>query len=180
MSAEFRSGRCLAGWIAVLTVVLGACARNAPAGGSAESAPSAPSVTPAAGSMPSISARTSSPASASAPNSDPTRDPEHTTPEPSSDCPTAASLGATALLELEATTSAEQAAIQAVRRELTRVLENPGSYFGTVQTASDLILVELWHKSGLSPEAGCHAPGKRRTMTFDPRAGKIVATKIWE
>jgi hypothetical protein len=88
-----------------------------------------------------------------------------------------------ALGSLFGETIAEKAAVLAARRELSRLLEVPSDYFGSVQTAGDLVLLELWHRSAFPPE-GCvlagSSGGKRRTLSYDPRRQRIVSSKVWE
>jgi hypothetical protein len=98
-------------------------------------------------------------------------------------CITPESVGVSALASLSGETVAEKAAVLAARRELGRLLEVPADYFGSVQTAGDLVLLELWHRSAFPPE-GCvlagSSGGKRRTLSYDPRRQRIVSSKVWE
>jgi hypothetical protein len=92
-----------------------------------------------------------------------------------------------ALAKLTGESANELAAVAAARRELKRVLEAPEDYFASVQTAGDLVLLELWHRSafllescataGEKPNARC---AKCRTFAYDPKLGRIVSTKVWE
>lgn len=104
------------------------------------------------------------------------------------------------LTQLSGENANETAAIAAAGRELKRVLEVPGDYFATVQTAGDLVLLELWHRSAFLPEncdaaeswkrgaSGSLKPGegagnrcaKCRTLAYDPRLRRIVSAKVWE
>jgi hypothetical protein len=63
------------------------------------------------------------------------------------------------------------------------VLEAPENYFGSVQSAGDLVLLELWPSSAFLPE-NCEKASqecaKCRTLTFDPKRGRVVSTKVWE
>jgi hypothetical protein len=98
-------------------------------------------------------------------------------------CVTPESVGVSALGSLSGDSGAEKAAVLAAQRELSRLLEVPADYFGNVQTAGDLVLLELWHRSAFPPH-GCVAPGssggKRRTLSYDPRKQRIVTSKVWE
>jgi hypothetical protein len=98
-------------------------------------------------------------------------------------CITPESVAVSPLSSLSGETSAEKAAVLAARRELSRLLEVPADYFGNVQTAGDLVLLELWHRSAFPPD-GCiqagSAGGKRRTLSYDPRKQRIVSSKVWE
>lgn len=98
-------------------------------------------------------------------------------------CITPESVGAVRLEELDGEGAHERAAITAAARELRRVLELPADYFATVQSAGDLVLLELWYHSAFLPEQ-CGKPGnpgeKSRTMAYDPRLHRIVSTKIWQ
>ena len=85
------------------------------------------------------------------------------------------------MAQLAGESADETAAIAAARRELERVLEVPADYFATVQTAGDLVLLELWHRSAFLPEncAGNRC-AKCRTQAYDPKLRRIVSTKVWE
>lgn len=101
----------------------------------------------------------------------------------SAQCVTPESVGVSALGNLSGQNTAENAAIAAARHELTRVLEVPSDYFGSVQTAGDLVLLELWHRSSFPPESCVPAGssgGKRRTLSYDLRKQRIVSSKVWE
>lgn len=91
------------------------------------------------------------------------------------------SVNAGPLSQLSGVSADERAAIAAVNRELLRVLEAPGDYFASVQTAGDLVLLELWHKSAFLPE-NCRERrcAKCRTQAYDPKKHKLVSTKVWE
>lgn len=102
---------------------------------------------------------------------------------PRARCVTPENVGAVAFLGLSGESAVEKAAIAAAGRELKRVLEVPAEYFATVQTAGDLVLLELWHRSAFSPE-NCEDAQTRcakcRTLAYDPKLRRIVATKVWE
>ena len=98
-------------------------------------------------------------------------------------CVTPESAGVVALSELKGEGVNELAAVAAARSELKRVLEVPDDYFGSVQSAGDLVLLELWPRAAFLPE-NCQSSGERcakcRTLTFDPKRSRIVSTKVWE
>lgn len=101
--------------------------------------------------------------------------------KPEGRCITPESVNATPLSRLSGASADERAAIAAVSRELARVLELPGDYFASVQTAGDLVLLELWHSSAFLPE-NCRESrcAKCRTQAYDPKKQRIVSTKVWE
>jgi hypothetical protein len=104
-------------------------------------------------------------------------------PAASARCITPESVGAVRFEELVGEGGDEKAALAAAARELERVLEVPAGYLATVQSAGDLVLLELWHRSTFAPEhcGKLGNPGeKSRTMAYDPRLRRIVSTKIWQ
>jgi hypothetical protein len=146
----------------VLGVLVASCDRrqkSPPNTGAALSAtmPSAGAKTPSAASPPSASAK------------------------PEARCITPESVNAVPLPQLSGAGADERAAIAAVSGELLRVLEQPADYFASAQTAGDLVLLELWHKSAFLPE-NCRETrcARCRTQAYDPKKHRIVSTKVWE
>jgi hypothetical protein len=103
-------------------------------------------------------------------------------PSAAARCITPDALGLQPLATLHGATRVEEAAVAAARRELTRVLEDPTVYLASVQTAADLVLLELWHPSAFLPE-NCRDPQqlcrKCRTMAYDAKRGRVTSTKVW-
>lgn len=103
--------------------------------------------------------------------------------KPAARCVTPEGVGVVALSALKGESASEIAAVGAARRELKRVLEVPDEYFGNVQSAGDLVLLELWPRSAFLPE-NCEKAANRcakcRTLAYDPKLGRIVSTKVWE
>ncbi len=103
-------------------------------------------------------------------------------PASSKACLTPESLALTRLNQLHRAEPGERAAIAAARRELTRELQEPAEYYATLQSSADLVIMELWHESTFAPE-NCGKttnPGERnRTLSYDVRKARIVATKVW-
>jgi hypothetical protein len=97
-------------------------------------------------------------------------------------CLTAASLDLSRLLELRPADANERAALVAARRELERLLQVPAEFYVTLQSTEDLILLELWHESSFDAEhcGKRENPGEHnRTLTYDVRKARIVASKVW-
>jgi hypothetical protein len=97
-------------------------------------------------------------------------------------CLTAASLDLSRFLELQPTDANERAALVAARRELERLLQVPAEFYVTLQSTGELILLELWHESSFDAEhcGKRENPGEHnRTLTYDVRRARIVASKVW-
>jgi hypothetical protein len=160
----FRAARAF-----VLCFSISSCAKRASPASTTSAQP--PLAAPSAVSAPGVAMTPS--ASASAPVS----------PKAQTRCVTPQSAGVVPLSELKGDGLSEVAAVAAARRELKRVLEIPDDYFGSVQSAGDLVLLELWPRAAFLPE-NCEKSGERcakcRTLTYDPQRGRIVSTKVWE
>lgn len=98
-------------------------------------------------------------------------------------CATPDALGLVRFDALRGANAVETQAIAAVRRELERVLEDPERYYATLETAEDLVIVELWYE-GAFAAGHCAVRGnpdeKSRTMTYDVRRRRVVSTKVWQ
>jgi hypothetical protein len=121
----FRAARAF-----VLCFSISSCAKRASPASATSAQP--PLAAPSAVSAPGVAMTPS--ASASAPVS----------PKAQTRCVTPQSAGVVPLSELKGDGLSEVAAVAAARRELKRVLEIPDDYFGSVQSAGDLVLLELW------------------------------------